>query len=41
MYKVTALDPYEKMLKLNQFSTKVVGHAENLPFENESFDSVK
>lgn len=39
-YKVTALDPDEKMLKLNQFSTKVVGHAENLPFEDESFDSV-
>jgi demethylmenaquinone methyltransferase/2-methoxy-6-polyprenyl-1,4-benzoquinol methylase len=34
------LDPDEKMLKLNQFSTKIVGHSENLPFEDESFDSV-
>ena len=39
-YKVTALDPDKKMLELNKFSNKVVGHAENLPFKNETFDNV-
>ena len=39
-YKVTAIDPDEKMMKLNQFSNKVIGSAESLPFPDNSFDSV-
>ena len=37
---VTAFDPNVDMLKLNKFSNKIVGYSENLPFENNSFDSV-
>ncbi len=39
-FNVTALDPDENMLRLNLFSKKVVAKAENLPFEDASFDSV-
>ena len=39
-YEVTAIDPDEKMMKLNQFSNKVIGSAESLPFPDNSFDSV-
>ena len=39
-YEVTALDPDEKMLSLNNFSNKIIGSAESLPFENKTFDSV-
>ena len=39
-YEVTALDPDEKMLSLNNFSNKIIGSAEALPFENKTFDSV-
>ena len=39
-YEVTAIDPDEKMLKLNKFSNKIIGSAENLPFPDNSFDSV-
>ena len=39
-YKVTAVDPDEKMLELNEFENKVIGEAENLPFQDNSFDSV-
>ena len=39
-YQVTAIDPDTKMLSLNKFSNKVTGIAEELPFEDNSFDSV-
>jgi len=39
-FDVTAIDPDEKMLKLNEFKNKFVGKAESLPFQDNSFDSV-
>ena len=39
-YETTALDPDKKMLELNTFEDKVLGSAENLPFEDNSFDNV-
>ena len=39
-YEVTALDPDERMLSLNNFSNKIVGSAEDLPFDDKSFDNV-
>ena len=39
-YEVTALDPDERMLSLNNFSNKIVGSAEALPFDDKSFDNV-
>ena len=39
-YETTALDPNKKMLELNTFEDKVLGSAENLPFEDNSFDNV-
>ena len=39
-FDVTALDPDEKMLSLNNFKKKVVGRGEELPFEENSFDNV-
>ena len=39
-YEVTALDPDEKMLSLNNFSNKIIGYAEALPFDDKTFDSV-
>ena len=39
-YETTALDPDKKMLELNTFEEKVLGSAENLPFEDNSFDNV-
>ena len=39
-YETTALDPDKKMLELNSFKNKVLGSAENLPFEDNSFDNV-
>ena len=39
-FDVTAVDPDEKMLQLNEFSNKVIGGAENLPFPDNSFDSI-
>ena len=39
-YETTALDPDKKMLELNTFENKVLGSAENLPFEDNSFDNV-
>ena len=39
-YEVTALDPDERMLSLNNFSNKIVGAAEALPFDDKSFDNV-
>ena len=39
-YETTAIDPDKKMLKLNTFENKVIGSAENLPFEDNSFDNV-
>jgi len=38
--EVTAIDPDEKMLQLNKFKNKIIGGAENLPFPDNSFDSV-
>ena len=38
--QVTAIDPDEKMLQLNKFKNKIIGGAENLPFPDNSFDSV-
>ena len=35
-YETTALDPDKKMLELNTFEEKVLGSAENLPFEDNS-----
>ena len=39
-YETTALDPDKKMLELNTFEDKVLGSAENLPFEDNSFDNI-
>ena len=39
-FDVTAVDPDENMLQLNEFSNKVIGGAENLPFPDNSFDSI-
>ena len=39
-YEVTALDPDKRMLSLNNFSNKIVGSAEALPFDDKSFDNV-
>ena len=39
-YETTALDPDKKMLELNIFENKVLGTAENLPFDDNSFDNV-
>ena len=38
--EVTAIDPDEKMLQLNKFNNKIIGGAEDLPFPDNSFDSV-
>ena len=38
-YEVTALDPDERMLSLNNFSNKILGSAEALPFDDKSFDN--
>ena len=40
MYKRQAIDPDEKMLQLNKFKNKIIGGAEDLPFPDDSFDSV-
>ena len=39
-YETTAIDPDKKMLELNAFENKVLGSAENLPFEDNCFDNV-
>ena len=39
-FETTAIDPDKKMLELNAFNNKVLGSAENLPFEDNSFDNV-
>jgi len=39
-FDVTALDPDEQMLSLNNFDKKVVGKGEELPFNENSFDNV-
>ena len=39
-YETTALDPDKKMLELNIFENKILGIAENLPFDDNSFDNV-
>ena len=39
-FDVTALDPDERMLSLNNFEKKVVGKGEELPFNEKSFDNV-
>ena len=39
-FDVTAIDPDENMLRLNKFNNKIVGKAELLPFEDNSFDCV-
>ena len=39
-YETTAIDPDKKMLELNSFESKVLGSAENLPFDDNSFDNV-
>ena len=39
-YETTAIDPDKKMLELNTFENKVLGSAEKLPFEDNSFDNV-
>ena len=39
-YETTAIDPDKKMLELNTFENKVLGSAEDLPFDNNSFDNV-
>ena len=39
-YETTAIDPDKKMLELNTFENKVLGSAENLPFEDNTFDNV-
>ena len=38
--ETTAVDPDKKMLELNTFENKVQGFAEDLPFEDNSFDNV-
>jgi len=39
-FQVTALDPDEKMLSLNNFKDKVTGTGEALPFADKAFDNV-
>ena len=39
-FETTAIDPDIKMLELNAFDNKVLGSAENLPFEDNIFDNV-
>ncbi len=39
-FETTAIDPDKKMLELNRFENKVLGSAENIPFEDNSFDNV-
>ena len=39
-FETTAIDPDKKMLELNTFENKVLGSAENIPFEDNSFDNV-
>ena len=39
-YETTAIDPDKKMLELNSFQDKVLGSAEDLPFDDNSFDNV-
>ena len=39
-FETTAVDPDKKMLELNTFENKVQGFAEDLPFEDNSFDNV-
>ena len=39
-YETTAIDPDKKMLELNTFENKVLGFAEKLPFEDNSFDNI-
>ena len=39
-YETTAIDPDKKMLELNSFENKVLGYAEDLPFDDNSFDNV-
>mgnify|MGYP001263062327 FL=1 len=39
-YETTAIDPDKKMLELNTFENKVLGSAEYLPFDDNSFDNV-
>ncbi len=39
-YETTAIDPDKKMLELNTFENKVLGSAEDLPFNDNSFDNV-
>ena len=39
-YETTAIDPDKKMLELNTFENKVLGCAEKLPFEDNSFDNI-
>ena len=39
-FETTAIDPDKKMLELNAFDNKVLGTAENLPFQDNSFDNV-
>ena len=39
-YETTAVDPDKMMLELNSFENKVLGSAEDLPFDDNSFDNV-
>ena len=39
-FEVTAIDPDERMLSLNNFSNKIIGSAESLPFDDKTFDSI-
>ena len=39
-FDVTAIDPDEQMLSLNNFEKKIVGKGEELPFNENSFDNV-
>ena len=39
-YETTAIDPEKMMLELNSFENKVLGSAEDLPFDDNSFDNV-
>ena len=39
-FDVTALDPDEQMLSLNNFEKKIIGKGEELPFNENSFDNV-
>ena len=39
-FDVSAVGPDDKMLQLNEFSNKVIGSAESLPFPDNSFDSI-